>query len=89
MSTRGHRNTLEKLISSVFGARVFRFRAVRWPIAVFLGGLPVYSVTSGMALDGQDKSIAIPALLFLFALFLILLPLLPLADEWDEKNHKE
>lgn len=89
MSTRGHRAKLEKLISSVFGARFFRLRAVRWPIAVFLGGLAVYSVTSGMALDGQDKSIAMPALLFLFALFLILLPLLPLADAWDERDHKE
>ena len=89
MSTRGHRNTLEKLISSVFGTRIFQSRAVRWPLAVCLGGLAVYSVTSETALEGQDKSVAIPAILFLLALFLILLPLLPIADTWDETEHKE
>lgn len=89
MSTKGHRNKLEKLISSVFGSGIFRSRAVRWPLAVILGGLAVHSVTSGAALEGQDESVAIPAILFLFALFLILLPVLPLADALDEEDPKE
>ncbi len=89
MSTGGHRKTLEKLTRAVFEARIFRSPAVRWPLAVCLGGLAVYSVTSATALEGQDKSVAVPAILFLFALFLILLPLLPLADAWDEEDHKE
>lgn len=89
MSTKGHRNTLEKLISLALGARIFRSRAVRWPLAVILGGLAVHSVTSRAALEGQEKSVAIPAILFLFAMFLILLPVLPLSDAWDEEDPKE
>lgn len=88
MSTRGHPKTLEKLTRPVFEARIFRSPALRWPLAALIGGLAVYSVTSGQALEGLDKSVAIPAILFLFALFLILLPLLPLADAWDEKDHR-
>jgi hypothetical protein len=84
MSTRGHRNFLEKLTRAVFGSPLFRSRAVRWPLAAFLAALAIHSVTSGAALEGQDKGVATPAILFLFSLFLILLPLLPVADSWEE-----
>lgn len=86
MSARGHRAVLERLVLRVFGAPVFRKRLIRWPLAVLLAGLAVHSITSGAAAEGQDKSVAIPALLFLFSVFLILLPLLPIADEWDERG---
>lgn len=89
MSTRGHRNFLERVTRSVFGSVVFRSRAVRWPLAALLAGLAVHSVTSGSALEGQDRSVAVPALLFLFALFLVLLPLLPVADSWNDDDRQQ
>lgn len=87
MSTRGHRNFLEKLTLGVFGLRIFRSRAVRWPLAALFAGLAVHTATGAPALvEGADRGFAVPAILFLFALFLVLLPLLPLADKWDERR---
>lgn len=89
MSTRGHRNFLEQIISWIFGGRIFRYRWVRWPIASLLTALAVHSIASGVAVEGQDKSVAIPALLFLLAIFLVVLPVLPLAEHWDDKDRTD
>jgi fatty acid desaturase len=86
MSTRGHRNLLEKLTLGLFGLRIFRSRAVRWPLAALFAGLAVHAATGTPALEGAGRGFAVPAILFLFALFLVLLPLLPLADKWDERR---
>lgn len=86
MSTRGHRNFLEKLTLGVFGLRIFRSRAVRWPLAALFAGLAVHAATGAPVQEGSDRGFAVPAVLFLFALFLVLLPLLPLADKWDERR---
>ncbi|WP_084396794.1 hypothetical protein [Henriciella aquimarina] len=89
MSTRGHRKFLEGAVSWVFGAPVFRHRWIRWPLAAMLAGLAVHWMVSGAAVEAQDKSAAIPALLFLFAVFLVVLPLLPLADLWEERDGQD
>ena len=89
MSTRGHRNVLSGLVSAVFGARIFRKRWVRWPLAALIAGLAVHTITSGAAVEGQDKSAVIPAILFLFAIFLIVLPALPIADAWADKDPRD
>ncbi|WP_300378450.1 hypothetical protein [Henriciella sp.] len=62
---------------------------MRWPIASLLAALAVHSIASGMAVDGQDKGVAVPALLFLFAIFLVVLPVLPLADNWDDHDRSD
>lgn len=73
----------------MFGSPVFRKRWIRWPLAAIITGLGVHFISSGAAIDRQDKSIAVPAILFLFAFFLIVLPLLPLADDWHERDRTE
>ena len=85
MSTRGHRNFLEKITTGLFSLRLFRSRAVRWPLAALLAGLGVHAATVQSATDGP-RGFAVPAILFLFALVLVLLPLLPIADGWDERD---
>ncbi|MCZ4298877.1 hypothetical protein [Henriciella marina] len=85
MSTRGHRNLLEKSTTGLFSLRLLRSRAVRWPLAALLAGLGIHAATVQSATDGP-KGVAVPATLFLFALFLVLLPLLPIADGWNKRE---
>lgn len=85
MSTRGHRNLLEKITTGLFSLRLLRSRAVRWPLAAIFAGLGVHAATVQSAMDAP-KGFAVPAIMFLFALFLVLLPLLRIADGWDESD---
>lgn len=88
MSTRGHRNFLSGLVSWIFGAPIFRHRALRWPLAACLTALGVHSITVQRVTEGSDRGAFVPILFFLLAFFLIVLPFLPLADEWEERDRK-
>ena len=87
MSTRGHRNLLEKITTTtgLFSLRLLRSRAVRWPLAALLAGLGVHAATVQSPVD-SPKGFAVPAILFLIAIFLVLLPLLPIADGWNKRD---
>ena len=85
MSTRGHRNLLEKITTGQFSLRLLRSRVVRWPLAALTAALGVHAATMQSAMEGP-KGFAAPAILFLFALVLVLLPLLPIADGWDQRD---
>ncbi|MGB3624618.1 MAG: hypothetical protein WA989_02250 [Henriciella sp.] len=86
MSTRGHRNFLSGLVSWIFGAPIFRHRALRWPLAALLTALGVHAITVQGIAEEADRGVLVPVLFFMLAFFLMVLPFLPLADSWDERD---